>query len=297
MIKLGDYNNLKINRFSEIGAYLDAGDMDEILMPNKYLSPDMQVGDEVTVFVYLDQQERLVATTEVPLARVGDFAFLEVSWTNQYGAFLNWGVLKDLFVPFREQKQPMERGRSYIVHVGIDIETHRIVGTAKVERYFREATPQTHHRGQEVEILVWQKNDIGLRVIVDNAYAGIVYDNQIFGDVPHTGDRLTGTVVNVRPDGRLDISISRIGKSRFRDFADQLLDELQKAEGGFLPYSDGSSSEEIGARFGVSKKTFKRAIGTLYKQQRITLSDNGIKLNARPQQRRNDRKPRNTRHQ
>ena len=282
MIKLGDYNNLRINRFSEIGAYLEAEGVGEILMPNKYLSPDMREGDEVTVFVYLDQQERLVATTEVPLARVGDFAFLEVSWTNQYGAFLNWGVMKDLFVPFREQKQPMERGRSYIVHIGIDVETHRIVGTAKVEHYLKEATPQTHHRGQEVEILVWQKNDIGLRVIVDNAFAGIVYDNQIFGAVPHTGDRLTGTVVNVRPDGRLDISIGKIGKSRFRDFADQLYDELKDAEGGFLPYSDANSAESIAARFGVSKKTFKRAVGTLYRLHKISISDDGITLVAAP---------------
>jgi len=276
MIKLGDWNELKVNRFSEHGAYLDGGSVGEILMPNAYVERGVRVNDKVTVFVYLDQEECLVGTTEQPLARVGQFAFLKVAWVNEYGAFLDWGLMKDLFVPFREQKMRMEIGRSYIVYIYIDEETRRIVGTAKVEKWLQPAPVKDYHRGREVELLVQQKTDLGFKVIVDNAYRGLIYNDQIFEE-PHTGDRLTGCVVNVRPDGRLDISMQRLGKSRFRDFADVLLEELEK-EGGSLPFTDKSSAEAIADRFGVSKKTFKRAVGNLYKARQIVLSEEGITL-------------------
>ena len=279
MIKLGNYNKLRITRFTDHGAYLDGGDVGEILMPKAYVESSMHPGDEVEVFVYLDQSERLVGTFETPLARVGDFAFLEVAWVNEFGAFLNWGLMKDLFVPFREQKMQMEQGRSYLVHVHIDNETQRIVASAKVERYMKQATPELYHRGQEVEAIVQQKTPLGFKVIVDNRYPGLIYDNQIFEAEPHAGDVLNATVVTVRPDGKLDLSLQPIGKARFRDFADQLYEEL-KNEGGSLNFSDKSTPEEIKERFGVSKKTFKRAIGTLYKghwinicEDKITLSD------------------------
>ena len=279
MIKLGNYNKLRITRFTDHGAYLDGGDVGEILMPKAYVKPSMHPGDEVEVFVYLDQSERLVGTFETPLARVGDFAFLEVAWVNEFGAFLNWGLMKDLFVPFREQKMVMEQGRSYLVHVHIDNETQRIVASAKVERYMKQATPELYHRGQEVEVIVQQKTPLGFKVIVDNRYPGLIYDDQIFDAEPHAGDVLTATVVTVRPDGKLDLSLQPIGKARFRDFADQLYEEL-KNEAGCLYFSDKSTPEEIKERFGVSKKTFKRAVGTLYKghwinicEDKITLSD------------------------
>ena len=275
MIKLGDWNELRVTRFSDHGAYLDGGSVGEILMPNAYVERGVRVNDMVTVFVYLDQEERLVGTTEQPLARVGDFAFLRVAWVNEYGAFLHWGLMKDLFVPFREQKMRMEIDRSYIVYIYIDDETHRIVATAKVEKWLKEAPVKDYFRGREVEMLVQQKTDLGFKVIVDNAYRGLIYNDQIFEE-PHTGDRLTGCVVNVRPDGKLDISMQRIGKSRFRDFAEVLMEELEKS-GGVLPFTDKSSSEEIAERFGVSKKTFKRAVGNLYKSRKITLGEKEIK--------------------
>lgn len=158
MIKLGQYNTLRITRFTDHGAYLDGGTVGEILMPKTYVERSMRPGDEVEVFVYLDQSERLVGTLETPLARVGDFAFLKVAWVNEYGAFLDWGLMKDLFVPFREQKMPMQQGRSYLVHVHIDPETQRIVASAKVERYLQPARPTDYHRGQEVEVIVQQKH-------------------------------------------------------------------------------------------------------------------------------------------
>lgn len=278
MIHLGDYNILRITRFTDHGAYLDGGDLGEILMPKAYVKREMHPGDEVRVFVYLDQSERLVGTMETPLARVGQFAFLRVAWVNEFGAFLDWGLMKDLFVPFREQKRPMQQGRSYIVHIHVDEQTQRIVGSAKVERYLQPARPATHHRGQSVEALVWQKTPLGFKVITRDGCAGQLYDNQIFGTPPRTGDVLRCTIVTVRPDGRLDLNISKVGKSRFRSFADELLDILAQQDGGTLDLGDRSEAEEIRERLGVSKKTFKQAVGTLYRQGLVVPSDDSVKL-------------------
>jgi yitL protein len=277
MINIGQFNTLTITRFTDHGAYVDGGEVGEILVPKAYVTKSMRPGDTLELFVYLDQSERLVATTEQPLATVGDFAYLEVAWVNEYGAFLNWGVMKDLFVPFRQQKRTMEVGESYIVFVDIDEETGRLMATAKIDKHLRPAREHYYHRGEEVDLLVWQRTELGLKVIVDNCHAGLVYNDQLFAPEPKTGDRLRGTVVNVRPDGRIDVSLQRLGKSRFRDFAEVLYEELQAAPEGFLPFTDKSSSDDISARFGVSKKTFKRAVGTLYREKKIVLEEGGIR--------------------
>ena len=279
MIKLGDWNELKIKRFTEHGAQLDGGSVGKILMPARYVQRNMRLGQMVTVFVYLDQSDRLVATTETPLARVGDFAFLEVAWVNEHGAFLNWGLMKDLFVPFSEQKMRMEQGRSYLVHIHIDEETHRIVASAKVERYLQEPARKEYYRGRDVEVLLWHKTPLGFKVIVDNAYPGLIYDNQIYTEL-HSGERHIGQVITLREDGRMDVALGRIGKGRFRAFAEQLRDELAAAPDGRLPFNDHSSAEEIAERFGVSKKTFKRAVGALYRNREIMIEESGIALNA-----------------
>lgn len=277
MINIGQFNTLTITRFTDHGAYVDGGEVGEILVPKAYVTKSMRPGDTLDLFVYLDQSERLVATTEQPLATVGDFAYLEVAWVNEHGAFLNWGVMKDLFVPFRQQKRTMEVGESYIVFVDIDEETGRLMATAKIDKYLYPAREHYYHRGEEVELLVWQRTELGLKVIVDNRHAGLVYNDQLFAPEPKTGDRLRGTVVNVRPDGRIDVSLQRLGKSRFRDFAEVLYEELQAESEGFLPFTDKSSSDDISARFGVSKKTFKRAVGTLYREKKIILEEGGIR--------------------
>lgn len=275
MLKLGRWNNLQITRFSDYGAYLDAGEFGEILMPNAYVEKQMRVGDKAQVFVYLDQEERLVATTETPKAQVGDFAYLKVAWTNKYGAFMDWGLMKDLFVPFREQKRTMLIDNYYLVHIYIDEETHRIVGSAKVEKWLRRA-PSSLYRGMQVDMIVQQKTPLGFKVIVENSYSGLIYDNQTY-QILRTGDKLKGYIVNIRPDGKLDISAQPIGKSRFRDFSETLYEELERC-GGMLPYSDKSSSEAIAERFKVSKKTFKKAIGNLYKAHKITIKEDKIEL-------------------
>ena len=277
MINIGQFNTLTITRFTDHGAYVDGGEVGEILVPKAYVTKSMRPGDTLDLFVYLDQSERLVATTEQPLATVGDFAYLEVAWVNEHGAFLNWGVMKDLFVPFRQQKRTMEVGESYIVFVDIDEETGRLMATAKIDKHLYPAREHYYHRGEEVDLLVWQRTELGLKVIVDNRHAGLVYNDQLFAPEPKTGDRLRGTVVNVRPDGRIDVSLQRLGKSRFHDFAEVLYEELQAESEGILPFTDKSSSDDISARFGVSKKTFKRAVGTLYREKKIILEEGGIR--------------------
>ena len=278
MLKIGQYNTLTITRFTDHGAYLDTGkELGDILLPKQYVKPEMRPGTEVEVIVYLDQQDRLVATTEQALAVVGDFAHLRVAWVNEYGAFLDWGLMKDLFVPFREQKLRMVKDHSYTVHIHVDPETARIVASAKVERYIEPAKFTDYHKGEEVDMLIWQKTDLGFKVIVNNKHQGQIYDNQIYENL-RSGMRVRGTVVNVRPDGKLDLSVQKIGKGRFKDFADELLEALQEAPNGFLPFTDKSPSEEIAERFGVSKKTFKKALGNLYRDHKVELLDNGVRL-------------------
>ncbi|MDO4715112.1 MAG: S1-like domain-containing RNA-binding protein [Bacteroidales bacterium] len=274
-IALGRWNRLTITRYTDHGAYLDGGEAGEILMPKQYVLSESVVGDEVEVFVYLDQGERLVATTEQALAEVGDFAFLEVAWTNEYGAFLHWGLMKDVFVPFREQKMRMVQGRSYIVYIYIDDETGRIVATAKVDRHLNDTYPP-YRVGDAVDILVWQRSDLGFKAIVDNKFSGLIYGNEIYGHI-QTGDRLTAYVKQVREDGKIDLSLQALGMTHIEDFAQQLLAELE-ASGGFLPYNDKSDSQAIMSRFAVSKKAFKRAVGTLYKARAIVLMPDGIRL-------------------
>jgi predicted RNA-binding protein (virulence factor B family) len=237
----------------------------------------MRPGTQVEVIVYFDQQDRLVATTEKALACVGDFAHLRVAWVNEHGAFLHWGPMKDIFVPFREQKLRMMKDHSYLVHIHIDDETARIVASAKIERYIENAQPTDYHRGEVVDMLIWQKTDLGFKVIVNNRHQGLIYDNQVYTPL-RSGMRLEGTVVKVRTDGKIDLSVQRIGKGRFKDFAEELLEELKSAPDGFLPFTDKTASDDIVARFGQSKKTFKKAVGTLYRERLITIEDNGIRL-------------------
>ena len=275
-IRLGDYNRMTVVKTVDFGVYLDGGEEGEVLLPARYVPDGCKEGDELEVFVYLDNEERLVATTQTPLAKVGDFACLEVSWVNEYGAFLNWGLMKDLFCPFREQKMKMEKGKSYIVHVHIDHESHRIVASAKVERYFDPSFPPYRY-GDEVSLLVWQKTDLGFKVIVDNRYAGLVYNNQIFKDI-RTGDRMKGYIEAVREDGKIDVMLQPTGWRMTKETADVLLDYLETHQ-GVCRLTDKSPAEDIYQAFQVSKKSYKKAVGDLYKRRLITIEDDCIRLN------------------
>lgn len=274
-IKLGDYNRMTVVKQVDFGIYLDGGDEGEVLMPARYVPEGCKPGDELDVFVYLDNEERLVATTQTPLAKVDDFAFLKVSWVNEYGAFLDWGLMKDLFCPFREQKMKMEKDKGYIVHVHLDNESYRIVASAKVEHYFDPSFPPYQH-GDEVDLLVWQKTDLGFKVIVDNRFPGLVYKNQVFRDI-RTGDRLTGYIDIVREDGKIDVMLQPTGRQMTMNLSDVLLDYLE-SNGGVCPLTDKSPAEDIYSMFNVSKKNYKKAVGDLYKRRLIVLCDDCIKL-------------------
>jgi predicted RNA-binding protein (virulence factor B family) len=283
MITLGNYNTLRIVKKVDFGLYLDGGENGEILLPTRYVPDGSAVGDEIDVFLYLDQDERLIATTEHPLAKVGDFAWLEVSWVNQYGAFLNWGLMKDLFCPFREQKMRMQKGQSYIVFVTIDEESYRLMATAKVEKHLALLTPaelnaqgKPYLHGTEVELLIWQKTDLGFKVIIDNRYQGLIYENQVFQPL-HSGDRLKGFIDHIRQDGRADVTLQPTGHQHAEAFSEVLLQYL-KDNNGYCDLGDKSPSELIEDRFKVSKKTYKRAIGELYKKRLITITPEGIRL-------------------
>lgn len=277
-LQIGRTCQLKVNRQVEFGFYLDGGEQyGEVLLPNGEIRPgiDVHIGEPLEVFLYLDTQERIVATTHMPLAQVGDFAYLEVAWVNNFGAFLHWGPLKDLFVPFREQKMKMMKGHSYIVHVHLDPETYRIMASAKVEHFLSQDFPP-YRTGDQVELLIWQKTDLGLKAIVDGRYGGLLYDTQMFRTL-RTGDRVKGYISQVRPDGKLDLSLQCPGQRGVEDFSAQLLRHLQM-NGGQTPLGDKSPAEEIYALFGVSKKVFKKAVGDLYRQRLIEISDTGIRL-------------------
>ena len=276
MIKLGDYNTLKAIRRAEQGFYLEGDEMSgDILLPNRYVPESLAIGKEIEVFVYLDQDERLIATTEKPLAKVGEFASLEVAWINKYGAFLKWGLMKDLFCPFREQKQRMEVGKHYIVYVKEDEESHRLMATAKVERYLESENVQLKH-GEACDCLVWQKTDLGFKTIVNNRYQGQIYDNQIFQPL-HSGDRLTAYIDHVRQDGKIDLTLQPTGRQHTLDFAEVLLRYLYE-NNGHCDLGDKSDATLIYDRFKVSKKAYKKAVGDLYRRRLITISEDGIDL-------------------
>ena len=273
-IEFGKMNRLRVVKAVDFGMYLDGGDAGEILLPASYVPEGCSVGDELVVLLYLESEESLVATTQTPLAQVGDFAYLQVAWVNNYGAFLDWGLMKDLFVPFREQKLKMQKGRSYIVHLHVDEESYRLMASAKVERYLSVEMPP-YREGDEVQILVWQKTDLGFKVIVDNRFSGLVYENDLFRPL-HTGDRVQAYIKQVRPDGKLDITLQKQGREAVDDFSQVLLEHLQHYAGR-TPLCDKSPAEEIYAMFGVSKKVFKTAVCDLYKKRLIEIKYEGLR--------------------
>ena len=274
-IELGKYNQLEVVKEVDFGVYLDGGDDGEILLPARYVPEECHPGDMLNVFIYLDSEERLVATTLQPYVQVGEFAYLEVAWTNEFGAFLNWGLMKDLFVPFREQKMKMQKGRRYMVHVHVDDESYRIMGSAKIERYFSKEFP-SYHSGQKVSVMAWQKTDLGYKMIIENKYAGLVYQGEIFQELL-PGMQLEAYVRQVREDGKIDLTLQKDGARKVDNFADQLLQYIED-EGGFTSFNDKSEAEAIYETFGVSKKTFKKAVGELYKKRLIVLEPEGIRL-------------------
>lgn len=274
-IRLGRYNQLEIVKEVDFGVYLDGDEDGEILLPKRYVPQGCQVGDILNVFIYLDMEERLVATTIEPYAQVGDFAYLQVAWVNLYGAFLDWGLMKDLFVPFREQKEKMVKGKSYLVYIYIDDESFRIMASAKIEHFLSDEFPE-YQNDECVDILVWKKTDLGFKVIVDNQYSGLIYKSDIFQPIS-VGMSLKAYIKQVREDGKIDLTLQKSGMEKVANFSQDLY-QYVKMNQGFVSMNDKTDAELIYKTFGVSKKTFKKAVGDLYKKRLIKIEPNGLRL-------------------
>lgn len=275
MTEIGKINHLYVVKEVDFGIYLDGGDLGEILMPKRYVPEGTQPEDTIDAFIYLDSEDRLVATTEKPLAMVEEFALLEVVAVTPVGAFLNWGLPKDLFVPFREQRQPMEEGRKYLVYVYVDTNTKRIAASSKIENYL-DNIPVDYDVDEEVDLIIVNESDLGYNAIIDNSHLGIIFKNEVFQPL-NPGDKIQGFIKKIRTDGKIDLCLQKSGYEKISSFVDRIIAELQKNK-GFLPLTDKSSPEEIYKVFKISKKNFKAAIGALYKKRFIAFEDNGIRL-------------------
>jgi hypothetical protein len=275
MAQIGKLNHLEVLKEVDFGIYLDGGDLGEILMPKRYVPEGTMPGDILEAFIYLDSEDRLLATTEKPLAMVEEFALLEVVSVAPVGAFLNWGLPKDLFVPFREQRKPMEVGQKYLVYVYLDTDTKRIAASSKIEHYL-DNIPVDYDENEEVDLIIVNETDLGYNAIIDNCHLGILYKNEVFQPLI-SGDRIPGFIKKIRTDGKIDLCLQKAGYEKISSFADQIIFALEK-NNGFLPLTDKSSPEEIYRMFKISKKNFKSAVGALYKKRIITLEENGIRL-------------------
>ncbi len=276
MLKLGEDNILTVDRETTVGMFLTDGEGNDVLLPNKYVDDDLKIGDEITVFVYLDSNERIIATNIEPYIKLNQFAYLEAKQNTDFGMFMEWGLEKDLLVPFREQGNDMEKGKWYVVYLYLDPETNRLVGSTRTSRHIESENIELEE-GQKVEILITGKTDLGWNVIIENLYRGLIYHNEIFKDI-FPGDITNAYVKKVREDGKIDISLQKVGYNGIEPLSVKVINELIK-NSGFLPLTDKSSPQEILLTFEMSKKTFKKAIGSLYKQKIIKIEKDGIYLN------------------
>lgn len=277
MVNIGKYNTLKIVKTVDFGVYLDGGDGLEILLPTRYVPKEVKIGDDLEVFIYHDNEGRLIATTAKPLAQVGEFQFMEVKSVNKTGAFLEWGLMKDLLVPFKEQKIRMKEGRWYLVYVHVDHITGRIVASAKIDKYLDNIIPK-YTFNQEVDLLVADDTEIGYKVIINNTHWGLVYHNEIFQRL-EKGDHIKGYIKEIREDEKIDVSLTPLGYQKVEGIAKTILESL-KVQGGYIAVHDKSEPDVIYSLFRCSKKAFKQAIGALYKQKLILIEPQGIRLNS-----------------
>lgn len=276
MVKLGKFNTLRVVKNVDFGAYLDGGEGTEILLPTRYITTPLQPDDTVEVFVYRDNEGRLIATTEHPFAQVGEFAFLQVNDVNRMGAFLDWGLMKELLVPFSEQKVKLSRGMVIPVYVYIDDATKRIVASAKIEKFLGNVIPK-YSVGAPVKALVYKHTDMGYKAIVDNLHHGFFYEGDLYSPL-EIGEEITAYVRQVRADGKIDLLLHGGKDGRIDALAETIRMRLEIEPEQFLPLSDSSSPEAIRETFQCSKKDFKKAIGNLYRDRKITITEGGIRL-------------------
>ena len=275
MIIIGKYNTLRALRMTSVGMYLGNEEGEEVLLPNKYVPETLQVDDDITVFIYKDSEDRIIATNLEPKIMLHEFACLMVKDVNSVGAFLDWGLEKDLLVPFREQSKKMEIGKRYPVYLYLDERTGRLAASSKTDS-FLEKKHVDLNVGDAVDVLICYTSDLGVNVIVNNRYKGIIYHNELFTYIT-IGDKIEGYVKNIREEGKLDITLQKQGYAQIESSAEFILEKL-RASKGILKLTDKSDAEEIMFRLQMSKKNFKKAIGGLYKQGLIRLDEDGIYL-------------------
>ncbi len=278
-LELGKYSVLDVVKEVDFGYYLDGGPYGEILLPNNEVMEDVkvEVEGEIEVFIYHDNENRLIATTRTPLAQAETFAYLHCKDVNQVGAFLDWGLMKQLFVPFREQIQKMEVGKAYVVYVYEDKDTERLVASARTNRYVNKTPPENLRTGEAVQVLISKQTDLGYKAIVDNDFSGLIYKSDVFKPL-QVGQRTMAYIKGIREDGKVDLTLRKEGFSGVQDAAEIILIKLKSEPNQTLLLTDKSSPDEIKRQMKMSKKTFKKAVGTLYRKKLITLEQDRIVL-------------------
>jgi len=276
MAQLGHYNDMTLLKKEHMGWFLDGGLFGKVLLPNRYVPEGCKAGDSLRVFLYLDSEDRAIATTQRPLATVEQVAYLQVKTINKVGAFLNWGLAKDLLVPFSEQKRPMEEGQFYVVYLYLD-KSNRIVASERLNRFLKDQAHQ-YEFNDKVKVIPHSPTDLGYKVVVDDKYWGVIHASDISQPLK-TGKKLEGYIKQPRADGKLDISLKPLGYKKTGQLSDVIFEKLEQA-GGSIPLGDKSPAEDIEAYFGVSKRVFKMAIGKLYKEKKITIEKGGIRLKS-----------------
>ena len=276
MIEIGQYNELKILRETSVGLYLGDETGEDVLLPNKYCPESYHIDDMISVFVYRDYAERKIATNIIPKILLNEFALLQVTDVADVGAFLDWGLEKDLLVPFKEQRQNMEKGRWYVVYLDLDEKSYRLYASNKLDK-FLDIKPFEGAVGDEVDLLIMHKTELGYVAIVNNANKGLIFHNEIFKEL-NIGEKMKGYVKQIRDDNKLDITLQPIGYEKFNDANSELVYNLLVTNNGFMPITDKSSPDDIYLQFGISKKSFKKALGALYKSGKVLLEDEGIRV-------------------
>jgi len=274
MVQLGKKCNLQVIKLLDFGAYLDGHDLGEILLPIKQVPENTQINDMLDVFLYTDSEDRIIATSMIPFAQVGEFAYLEVADVTTYGAFLNWGLVKHLFVPFKEQHKKMEAGWSYVVYIYIDEASNRIAASSRIEKYLGITEPQ-YIPDEEVDLLIADKTDLGWKAIINFEQIGMLYKNEIFQPI-QSGQRITGYIRKVRPDGKIDLYLNKAAVGDIDQTAERIL-KIIRENNDFIEVTDKTDPEIIYNTFKVSKKNFKKAIGNLYRNRLIVIEPNGLR--------------------
>lgn len=275
MARIGAFNTLTICKIVDFGVYLDGGNLGEILLPKKQLTHSPSIGSNLNVFIYLDSKDRVIATHKTPYAQVGEFAYLSVVAVNKVGAFLDWGLEKDLLLPFSEQKQPLTVGKRYLVFIYLDRIKQRITASAKIDKFLDQVTAN-YQAGESVELIIAARTDLGFKAIVNHRHWGILYHQDLLKPLA-IGSTTKGLIKKIRPDGKIDLTLTKPAAEQRDTLSQQILKELQQAN-GYLPINDKSSPESIYEQFNVSKRIFKQTIGGLFKQRLISIEDQGIRL-------------------